>query len=160
MVTRAEVDNHVEAGIGEGQGADVGFEHSCRPAQAVRRRDILSVDVDPRQGRWGELTRQGAERDARSAAHGEDVTPGWHLQQPYDKRDFDPGVQRVAPAWGRLQEVARKSTALVSTVPAVRPGASWYCQKRFVNVMTWSGGGAPHCVESSVVWASLTSVTS
>src|SRR5205807_10008088 len=61
---------------------------------------------------------------------------------------------------GRLQEVAPKSTSLVSTVPAVRPGAVWYFQYRFVCAMTWDGGGAPHAVWSSVVWASLTRVAS
>ena len=53
-----------------------------------------------------------------------------------------------------------KSTSLVSTVPAVRPGAVWDVQYRFVCAMTCSGGGAPHGVWSSVVWASLTRVAS
>src|SRR5205823_12863246 len=60
----------------------------------------------------------------------------------------------------RLQDVPPNSTSLVSTVPAVRPGAVWYLQYRFVWAMTWSGGGAPHGVWSSVVCASLTSVAS
>ena len=34
----------------------------------------------------------------------------------------------------------------VATVPAVRPGAVWYLQYRYVCAMTWSGGGAPHAV--------------
>src|SRR5262245_31479706 len=58
----------------------------------------------------------------------------------------------------RSQDV--KSTSLVSTVPAVRPGAVWYFQYRLVCAMTRSGGGAPHSVWSSVVWASLTRVAS
>ena len=60
----------------------------------------------------------------------------------------------------RLQDVLPKSTSLVSTVPALRPGAVSYFQYRFVCAMTWSGGGAPHAVWSSVVWASLTRVAS
>jgi len=42
------------------------------------------------------------------------------------------------------QDVAPKSTSLVATVPAVRPGAVWWVQYRFVWAMTCSGGGAPH----------------
>ncbi len=60
----------------------------------------------------------------------------------------------------RRQGVPPKSTSLVSTVPAVRPGAVWYFQYRLVCAMTWSGGGAPHADWSSVVCASLTSVAS
>ena len=36
-----------------------------------------------------------------------------------------------------------KLTSAVSTVPALRPGALWYCQYRLVCAMTASGGGAP-----------------
>jgi|1186.fasta_scaffold719612_2 hypothetical protein len=53
-----------------------------------------------------------------------------------------------------------KSTSFVSTVPAVRRGAWWLLQYRFVCAMTASGGGAPQGVRSSVVCASLTSVAS
>jgi hypothetical protein len=55
---------------------------------------------------------------------------------------------------------APKSTSLVSIVPALRPGAVWLFQYRFVCAMTLSGGGAPRVVLSSVVWASPTSVAS
>src|SRR5580704_1108547 len=57
-------------------------------------------------------------------------------------------------------EFAAKSTSAVLTVPAVRPGALWYCQYRFVWAMTLSGGGAPYGERSSVVWASATRVAS
>jgi hypothetical protein len=52
------------------------------------------------------------------------------------------------------------STSAVSTDPAVRPGAVWYFQYRFVCAMTCPGGGAPYAVRSSVECASATSVTS
>jgi hypothetical protein len=47
--------------------------------------------------------------------------------------------------WRRSQpqDVLPKSTSLVSTVPAVRPGAAWSVQYRLVCAMTLSGGGAP-----------------
>jgi hypothetical protein len=60
----------------------------------------------------------------------------------------------------RAYSAPPKSTSSVFTVPAVRPGTRWLPQYRFVKVMTWSGGGAPHSVRSSVVWASLTRVAS
>jgi hypothetical protein len=60
----------------------------------------------------------------------------------------------------RAQEVSPKSTSFVSTVPAVRPGAVWCFQYRFVCAITWPGDGGPHSVWSSVVWASLTKVAS
>src|SRR5258708_29734490 len=49
---------------------------------------------------------------------------------------------------------------MVATVAAVRPGGVWEVQYRFVCAITASGGGAPHAVWSSVVWASLTRVAS
>jgi thioredoxin reductase (NADPH) len=55
---------------------------------------------------------------------------------------------------------SEKSTSAVLTVPAVRPGAVWYFQYRLVWAITLSGGGAPNCEKSSVVWASPTSVAS
>ncbi len=53
-----------------------------------------------------------------------------------------------------------KLTSAVPTTPAVRPGAAWNDQYRLVWEITWSGGGAPHSVRSSVVWASLTRMVS
>ena len=50
----------------------------------------------------------------------------------------------MRPAVRTRQDVP-KSTSFVSTVPAVRPGAVWYFQYRFVCAITCSGGGAPHC---------------
>jgi hypothetical protein len=55
---------------------------------------------------------------------------------------------------------AAKSMSAVLTMPAVRPGALWYCQYMLVWAMTLSGVGAPYAERSSVVWASLTSVAS
>ena len=63
----------------------------------------------------------------------------------------EPGQSGVSPP---------RSTSLVSTVPAVRPGAVVSFQYRFVCAITWSGGGAPHADWSSVVWASLTRIAS
>jgi hypothetical protein len=63
-------------------------------------------------------------------------------------------------AGARRQAGAPNSTESVSTVPPCRPGAVWYFQYRFVWAMTLSGGGEPHSVWSSVVWASLTNVAS
>src|SRR6202022_4221651 len=68
----------------------------------------------------------------------------------------DPRTLGSPPSGMCVQDVLPKSTALVSTVPAVRPGAVWYFQYRFVCAMTCSGGGAPQAAWSSVVWASLT----
>ena len=45
-----------------------------------------------------------------------------------------------------VQAAPPKTTSLVVTVPAVRPGADWYDQYRFVCAMTMSGGGAPQAV--------------
>jgi beta-lactamase class A len=56
--------------------------------------------------------------------------------------------------------VTSNSTSAVCTVPAVRPGAVWNCQYRFVCAMTAPGSGAPYAVRSSVVCASDTSVAS
>src|SRR3954452_21695922 len=53
-----------------------------------------------------------------------------------------------------------KSTSAVVTVPAVRPGARWYCQYRFVCAITCAGAGAPYSERSSVVCASATRVAS
>ena len=58
------------------------------------------------------------------------------------------------------QDGGPKSTSAVLAVPAVRPGAVSSAQYIFVCAITWSGGGAPQAVRSSVVWASLTSVAS
>jgi len=66
-------------------------------------------------------------------------------------------AMRVSP---QAPEFAAKSTSAVLTVPAVRPGALWFCQYRLVWAMTLSGGGAPNEDRSSVVWASPTSVAS
>jgi hypothetical protein len=60
----------------------------------------------------------------------------------------------ASPSWTQTSAAAAsppKSTSLVSAVPAVRPGALWSVQYRFVCAITWSGGGAPHAVRSSVV---------
>src|SRR5215208_5541865 len=69
----------------------------------------------------------------------------------------EPGTAGVE---AQAREFAPKSTSPVFTVPAVRPGAVWYFQYRFVWAMTLSGGGAPNAERSSVVWASPTSVAS
>ena len=61
-------------------------------------------------------------------------------------------LRLAAPAAPR-----QKVTSTVSTTPAVRPGPSWNFQYRLVWAITWSGGGAPYGVRSSVVWASPTS---
>lgn len=59
-----------------------------------------------------------------------------------------PGLPRRAtgPTLDRPGHRPDQSTSLVVTVPAVRPGALWYVQYRFVCAMTLSGGGAPHSV--------------
>jgi hypothetical protein len=46
----------------------------------------------------------------------------------------------------RLYFAPRKSTSVVSIVPAFRPGAVCEAQYRFVCAMTVSGGGAPQVV--------------
>jgi hypothetical protein len=46
----------------------------------------------------------------------------------------------------RLYFAPRKSTSVVSIVPAFRPGAACEPQYRFVCAMTLSGGGAPQVV--------------
>ncbi len=48
-----------------------------------------------------------------------------------------------SPATPQTGAFTPKSTSAVSTVPAVRPGAVWYFQYRFVCAMTCPGGGAP-----------------
>ena len=78
-------------------------------------------------------------------------------------RETRPGwrVSRRRPAASpQARDFTAKSASAVLTVPAVRPGARWNCQYRFVWAMTLSGGGAPYGVRSSVVCASLTSVVS
>jgi beta-lactamase class A len=75
------------------------------------------------------------------------------------------GITRMLGEWG-LHGIAQagaftpKSTSPVCTVPAVRPGAVWYFQYRFVCAMTWTGGGAPYADRSSVVCASATRTVS
>jgi hypothetical protein len=56
-------------------------------------------------------------------------------------RGREPAVVAAQPspsllARRRGQEVESKSTSLVATVPAVRPGAAWYVQYRLVCAMT------------------------
>jgi hypothetical protein len=51
--------------------------------------------------------------------------------------DIDPLVSTYANAPRQARQgLATKSTSLVSTVPAFRPGAAWYFQYRFVCAMT------------------------
>ena len=78
-------------------------------------------------------------------------------------QQYSDGKMSMEDYMARRAEIMRglaKSTSAALTVPAVRPGALWYCQYRLVWATTSSGGGAPHSVRSSVVWASATSVTS
>ena len=70
------------------------------------------------------------------------------VQNRHPGRRAGPGAVPRSSRPGRagVRTSPPKSTSLVSTVPAVRPGAVWYLQYRFVCAMTWSGGGAPHAV--------------
>ena len=61
---------------------------------------------------------------------------------------------------GTLRRYRPKTTSLVLVTAAVRCGALWNCQYRFMCAMTASGAGAPHGLRSPAVWASPTSVTS
>jgi hypothetical protein len=78
-------------------------------------------------------------------------------------RETYPGWRVSRRRWAaslQARDFTAKSTSAVLTVPAVRPGARWNCQYRFVWSMTLPGGGAPNGVRSSVVCASSTSVAS
>lgn len=57
----------------------------------------------------------------------------------------------VGRASSKVLEFAAKSTSAVLTVPAVRPGAVWCFQYRFVWAMTLSGVGAPWSVTSKAI---------
>src|SRR5262249_5891436 len=99
---------------------------------------------------------------AGDAPRGSRRARGAGLVAAASSRDLRPFLLNGSevPVGTRYAGVPAKSTSFASTVPAVRPGAVWYFQYRFVCAMTWSAGGAPHVVWSSVVWASLTSVVS
>ncbi|PKV96628.1 hypothetical protein ATK30_7581 [Amycolatopsis echigonensis] len=91
--------------------------------------------------------------------------PGSRLQAPGDgltRRARRPpaAARRRTRGSGPSHAPGLKATSFVVTVPAVRPGAAWWVQYRFVCAMTCAGGGAPHVVRSPVVWASLTRVAS
>src|SRR3989440_12151339 len=105
-------------------------------------------------------TPSGPSRLSASSVH---FTPGahtaWHTH-PNGQTIYVLEGGAVDRRLGRPQDVPAKSTSFVATAPASRPGAAWLPQYRFVCVMTLSGGGAPHAVWSSVVWASLTRVAS
>jgi hypothetical protein len=64
----------------------------------------------------------------------------WHIE--LDRPIPDGGECSVV----RLYFAPRKSTSVVSIVPAFRPGAVCDAQYRFVCAMTISGGGAPKVV--------------
>ena len=99
---------------------------SCFTRRRPRSRECVSFEP----GLISSMGSGGAETDPRSRCDSAE-TDGGELA----------AVRKDGP-----QELEPKSTSLVSTVPAVRPGASWYFQYRFVCAMTLSGGGAPHSV--------------
>lgn len=98
------------------------------------------------------VTRRRVARDGRML--------GGPVAQLAEQQPFKLWVEGSIPSRPTLRQEAVKATSFASTVPAVRPGAFWSLQYMLVCAITWSGGGAPHSVRSSVVCASLTSVAS
>ena len=139
-----------KTGVPAGRSLDESGVGRAVPLRLLLRHD--DRDREPRCER--DEPRHARERRARRG----DVV----LREPRPREetrlrvdDDEDGVVPVEQA-----HVPPKSTSFVSTVPAVRPGAVWLFQYRFVCAITCSGGGAPHSVRSSVVCASLTSVAS
>ena len=83
---------------------------------------------------WESEVPAGRPRRAGRAAGGPARTTVW---PPHPEPRWSPrsGCARSSVT-RRLQAVPPKSTSLVSTVPAVRPGAVWSLQYRFVCAMT------------------------
>lgn len=91
--------------------------------------------------------------DERFTSHYEKVAPGLAVyvrdhprqRRPYIARhECRPPASKNVRTRGSHQPLS--VTSDVSVTPAVRPGADWYCQYRFVCAITLSGVGAPHAL--------------